>query len=145
MNIDKFLQQKEVAVIGVSSKKKKFGNYVLEKLSSTGYKVFAVNPNAGNNSDIHFYDTIYELNEVSSIVFVTRPDVTNKILKDGIPNKIESVWIQQGAGNHETELILSSMDVDFVFNKCLMMYLNPVTGIHKFHKKIDSFFKNFIN
>lgn len=145
MNVHNFLAQKNIAVVGVSNKKKKFGNYIFEKLNDEGYSVFAVNPNADENTEIKFYKSVNDLDIISAIVFVTKPNVTNSILREGIPINVKNIWVQQGAGNEETKLILSSMDVEFVFNKCLMMFIEPVKGIHKFHRTINRIFRIGIN
>ena len=145
MNVHNFLAQKNIAVVGVSNKKKKFGNYIFEKLNDEGYSVFAVNPNADENTEIKFYKSVNELDIISAIVFVTKPNVTNSILREGLPINVKNIWVQQGAGNEETKLILSSMDVEFVFNKCLMMFIEPVKGIHKFHRTINRIFRIGIN
>ena len=145
MNVHNFLAQKNIAVVGVSNKKKKFGNYIFEKLNDEGYSVFAVNPNTDENTEIKFYKSVNDLGIISAIVFVTKPNVTNSILREGIPINVKNIWVQQGAGNEETKLILSSMDVEFVFNKCLMMFIEPVKGIHKFHRTINRIFRIGIN
>ena len=145
MNVHNFLAQKNIAVVGVSNKKKKFGNYIFEKLNDEGYSVFAVNPNADENTEIKFYKSVNDLDIISAIVFVTKPNVTNSVLREGIPINVKNIWVQQGAGNEETKLILSSMDVEFVFNKCLMMFIEPVKGIHKFHRTINRIFRIGIN
>ena len=145
MNVHNFLAQKNIAVVGVSNKKKKFGNYIFEKLNDEGYSVFAVNPNTDENTEIKFYKSVNDLDIISAIVFVTKPNVTNSILREGIPINVKNIWVQQGAGNEETKLILSSMDVEFVFNKCLMMFIEPVKGIHKFHRTINRIFRIGIN
>ena len=145
MNVHNFLAQENIAVVGVSNKKKKFGNYIFEKLNDEGYSVFAVNPNADENTEIKFYKSVNDLDIISAIVFVTKPNVTNSILREGIPINVKNIWVQQGAGNEETKLILSSMDVEFVFNKCLMMFIEPVKGIHKFHRTINRIFRIGIN
>lgn len=138
--IESFLEQKEIAVVGVSSKKKKFGYYIFEKLNNSGYTTFAVNPKAPVDPDIKFYSSINETNNASAVVFVTKPEVTNEIIRNGIPPEINHIWIQQGAGNEKTKSILTSLKKEFVFNKCIIMYLEPVKGIHKFHKNIDRIF-----
>jgi predicted CoA-binding protein len=46
VDVDDFLAQKTVAVVGVSRGGKKFGNAVLKDLKEKGYRVFPINPNA---------------------------------------------------------------------------------------------------
>lgn len=145
MKTENFFEHKNVAVLGVSSKKKKFGNYIYEKLLDSGYNAFAVNPNADVNNEIKFYKSIEELNNISSLVFVTKPNVTNQILTSKLPENIKYIWIQQGAGDDETKSILSSLNIDFIYDKCVMMYLEPVKGIHKFHRTISKIFGSYKN
>ena len=45
-NVNEFLHQKKIAVVGVSRNKSKFGNMIYRELKSRGYQVMAVNPNA---------------------------------------------------------------------------------------------------
>ena len=42
--IEKFVSDKNIALIGVSSDKKKFGNMLLLELTKKGYTVFPVHP-----------------------------------------------------------------------------------------------------
>ena len=42
--VEDFIAQKNIAVVGVSRKKSKFGNYIYRELKKKDYRVFAVNP-----------------------------------------------------------------------------------------------------
>jgi len=43
--VEDFIAQKNIAVVGVSRKKSKFGNYIYKELKKKDYQIFAVNPN----------------------------------------------------------------------------------------------------
>ena len=44
--IEAFMQQKNIAVVGASRNKDKFGTAIYREMKANGYKVYAVNPNA---------------------------------------------------------------------------------------------------
>ena len=79
-SIEDFLANHEVAVIGASDNKKKFGNIVLNKLKDNGYTVYPINPRLTEIDGIKCYPNIESLPEtVKAAVFITKPEISEKI------------------------------------------------------------------
>jgi len=60
VNVDDFLAQKTMAVVGVSRGGKKFGNAILKDLKQKGYRVFPVNPHAASIDGERCYPDLME-------------------------------------------------------------------------------------
>ena len=130
--IDQFLAQENLAVFGVSRGGKKFGNAVYRDLKEKGWKVFAVNPNASEIEGDRCYRSINELpEEVSGAVLCIQPEETTKTVKELTEKGIKNIWMQQGA-----EKFCEENKINLVYDRCVMMFSEPVAGGHKLHKFI---------
>ena len=105
-----FLAQKYIAVAGVSRDTKKAANFIYKKLRSLGYSVFAVNPNAANvEGDVCYPDLRSIPVKPDGVVIVTRPAITDIVVKQCAELGITRVWIHKGidqkAGSVSTEAV----------------------------------------
>ncbi|MFH0865744.1 MAG: CoA-binding protein [Bacteroidota bacterium] len=80
--IEEFLQNKEIAVIGASSDRKKFGNVILRFFKDRGFIFFPVNPGVKEIEDIKcFPDTKSLPHTVKDVVFTSKPEITEVLIK----------------------------------------------------------------
>ena len=141
--INEFLNQKSIAVAGVSATKHKFGNAVYKQLKKVGFKVFPINPNMEIYNDEKCYSNIASLpDEVSAIVINTKPETTIEILKDVVERGIKHVWMQQGAESDEAIKYAAENNLKFIQKECVMMYASP-KGIHGFHAFLNKLFGKY--
>lgn len=141
--IHEFLEQKNIAVAGVSLTKHKFGNAVYKQLRKHNYNVFPVNPKLETYDEIKCYNDINSLpDEVSAVVINTKSDTAVEILKEIVEKGINYVWMQQGVESDEAIEFAIANNLKFVQKECIMMYANP-KGIHGFHAFLNKLFGKY--
>jgi predicted CoA-binding protein len=93
-----FLAQKRIAVVGVSRENSQHpaANLVYRRLKSTGHDVFAVNPNLQTFYNEHCYPDVKAIpGGVDGAVIITRPETTQRIVRDCDAAGIHRVWMHQ--------------------------------------------------
>ena len=95
-----FLDNRRIAVTGVSSKPKGHGsNTVYQRLRSRGYDVFAVNPNADEvEGDTCYHDLTSIPDGVDAVVIATRPEHADATMVECAKLGIKHVWMHRGPG-----------------------------------------------
>lgn len=142
--IQEFLNQKNIAVAGVSRNEKKFGNEIYKELKNKGYNVFPVNPNISEFKGEKCYAKIEDLPaEVTAILTCTKPAETEKIVQQAIQKGIKHIWLQQGSQSDKAIELAKQPDVNVIFKKCIFMFLEPVAGPHKFHRFFVKLFGSY--
>jgi len=135
---------KKIAVVGVSRDKKKFGYIVFNELNSKGYEVFPVNPNMNEIDGILVCKNLSDCpSKPDVVVTIVKPDETIKILQDGNILGIKNYWLQTGSESQECIEFCERNNLNYVKGKCLLMYLEPVKGIHKFHRFFAKIFGSY--
>lgn len=140
-NIDKFLANKQIAIVGASRKPKSFSAQVASHLQKIGYEVFYVNPAfVDETGDIYHFADINQLPEhVDAVLFLTSKTRTKELVEASINKGIKNLWIQQMSDTPEAVEVALKAGVNLVFHNCIFMFTNPV-GVHKFHYCIKKFF-----
>jgi uncharacterized protein len=136
--IKEFITQKNYAVIGYSSNHNKFGNSIYKELKTKGYNVYPVNPNFNSISE-ECYRKIADIpQKIDAAIIATKntEPALNDVLKAGIKN----VWLQKGTESKEALDFCRENNINVISKRCILMYIEPVTSIHKFHRKIFDFF-----
>lgn len=140
--IEDFLQNKEIAVIGASSNKKKFGNIILRFLKARGFNVYPVNPGLNEIEGVKcFPDTKSLPSAVKSAVFVTKPEVTEIVIENICKEKIiTDVWFQHGSESNKALLAAKQNGLNVINKECIIMFTKPSGFPHSFHR----FFKKVL-
>lgn len=137
--IDKFISLRRIAIAGYSRNNKKFGNYVYDELNKKGIQVFAINPNEKEINGVKCYSNIIELNnKIDGIFICVSRDKVVEILKEAASIGIKNIWLQQGAESKEAIETAQKLQLEMVYGKCLLMYMQPIQSFHKFHRTIWS-------
>ena len=140
-SIDEFLNQKTIAVVGVSRNKDKFGNLIYRELRAKGHKVFAVNPNMDMAEGDRCYAGLGALPEKpGGVVMVIPAKATLAVIEEMRKLGIKNLWLQQGADSPEGEQLAKSLEINLVSGICILMFLSPVESLHKFHKCLKRIF-----
>lgn len=134
-SITEFLQQKKIAVVGVSRNKDKFGNMIYRELKNAGYQVMAVNPNADMVEGDRCYAGLGALPEKPDGVILVIPAKQGvEIVEEAARLGIRYVWVQQGAESPEIEKRCKELGLVAVSGECIFMFLEPVKSIHAVHR-----------
>lgn len=141
IDVENFLAQKKLAVVGVSRQKNKMGNAIFRELKHRGYEVFPINAHTNRIEGVECYPDLKSLPEpVGGIVVVVSPRQTGQVVKDAAAAGITRVWLQLGARSDEAVKFCQDNHITVVYNECIMMFAEPVGSIHKFHRFIWKIF-----
>lgn len=142
-SIDLFLQQPQIAVVGVSRNKNKFGNAVYKTLKKKGLTVVPVNPHLTHFEGDKCYSSIETLPpDVKALFINTPPESTIKIVESACKKGIQHLWLQQGSSNAEVIKYLEGKGINYVSDRCIMMFAKP-SGFHSFHRFLSKITGNF--
>jgi uncharacterized protein len=142
-SIDSFFAQKHIAVAGVSRNSKKFGNAIYKTLKEKGFTVYPVNPNMESYEGGKCYAGIHHLPpEVTALVINTRTDKSRMLLSDAKTKGIDHIWLQQGSADKGLLSEIENGHDQIITRHCVMMFAEPVKGIHGFHRWMKKSFGN---
>lgn len=144
--INEFMGQKNIAVAGVSRTKHKFGNTIFHELRKKGINVYPVNPNLEEFEGMKCYKSIESLPaEVTGIVINTKPAVTAELIKEVEAKGIKNIWLQQGSADKKTIAENKNSPSNLISGQCILMFNEPVKGMHGFHRWLKKTFGKFPN
>jgi uncharacterized protein len=133
-----FLSQKRIAVAGVSRTKQDAANLIYKKLKEAGSEVFAVNPNAQSFGDDPCYPDLKSIpGGVGGVVIVTRPSVTEDIVRQCAEAGVTRVWMHQSmmksvtSVSQEAAKFCEEHGITVIDGACPMMFCQPVDFGHK--------------
>jgi predicted CoA-binding protein len=134
--IDEFLAQKTLAVAGVSRSGKKFGNTILKDLTTLGYRLLPLHPEAVEVGGHRAYPSFAALPEpVGGVIVVVPPAQAESVVRAAAAHGIRRVWLQQGAASPEAIRFCEDNGISVVHGECVLMYLKPSTSwIHGAHR-----------
>lgn len=135
--IDEFLNQKNIAVAGVSRDGKNIGNAIFKELKGKEYNLFQINPNTDSINNEVCYKSFAELPEkVSAAILTVKPENSLSVVKDAHSKGIKNIWMQLGSGSEEAIKFCQENDINYIYKECIFMFAEPVESIHKFHRLI---------
>ena len=131
--VDNFISQKNLAIVGVSRNKSKFGNMAYRELTQKGYKLHIIHPEAETLEGARTYKDFASLPEkVGGALVVVQPGKTEKVVREAAAAGITRIWMQQGSESPEAIRFCEQNGIEAIHGECIMMYAVG-TGIHKFH------------
>lgn len=140
-SIESFLSSRKIAIAGVSRDPKKFGQTVMKELKERGFELFPVNPHAEQINGTPCFHNIGSLPlNVKHLLVITPKKQTTGIVAEAIAKGIDNIWIQQFSDTPEAIDFAVSHKVNLVTKQCILMYIEPVKGIHRFHRAIKKLF-----
>jgi predicted CoA-binding protein len=129
--IDDFLAQKRIAVAGVSRDQRRHpvGNLIYHRLRRTGHEVFPVNPLMLVFEGDRCYPDVRSIpGRVDGVVIVTRPEATQRIVRDCGEAGIRRVWMHQSLGKGSSSVSPEAIEycrqhgIGVIAGACPMMY-----------------------
>ncbi|MBD3234342.1 MAG: hypothetical protein GF315_11520 [candidate division Zixibacteria bacterium] len=128
-------KEKTYAVFGVSLKKKKFGNLILEHLINSGFSAYGINPSGTGRKEV--YGSPESLPErADAAVVVTSPSNTEEVLRQCRESDINDIWFQTGSVNAEQLKTLEESSINAYYGRCLLLYLPSAKFPHNLHRAI---------
>jgi uncharacterized protein len=136
--IDDFLGQKRLAMVGVSRNPKDFSRGLFRDLRSRGYEVTPVNPGAAEIDGVPAFSSLHDITPaVDGVLLMTSPAVTEQAVEDCATAGIRRVWMYRAAGQGA----VSSKAVEFceahgisvIAGECPYMFLRDTNWLHRMH------------
>jgi len=130
MKVHDFLAQKRIAVAGVSRANSHHpaANLIYHRLKKTGHDVFAVNPHMQTFEGDRCYPDLQSIpGGVDAAVIITRPENTERIVRDCSDAGVRRVWMHQSLakGSSVSPAAVEYCrlhDISVIDGACPMMY-----------------------
>ena len=146
-----FLAQKRIAIAGVSRNESRHpaGSLIYRRLKAAGHEVFALSPHMPVFEGDRCYPDLLSIpGGVDGVVIITRPEITERIVRDCHTAGVRRVWMHQSLAKgssvsrpavafcHEHGIsviagacpMMFGQDVDFG-HTCMRMYLRLTGGL----------------
>ena len=128
--VHEFLAQKRIAVAGVSrdDSHHPVGNLIYHRLKKTKHDVFPVNPQMPALAGDRCYPDVRAIpGGVDGVVIVTRPENTQRIVRDCRDAGVRRVWMHQSIGkgssvSPEAVEYCRQHEISVIAGACPMMY-----------------------
>ncbi len=140
-----FLALRCIAVVGVSRTQTQAANFIYRKLRDEGYKGFAINPHATTVEGDVCYPHLKAIPEKpDGVVIVTKPEVTNQIVKDCADLGIKNVWMHKGIDSktasvsEEAVIFCHENNINVLPGACPMMYIQNAGIGHRLMRWMQS-------
>ena len=133
--IENYLENKHIALVGASKDAKAFSNVIINELSAKGYAVYPVNPKGGMIANLKVYTNISEVpSEATAVYIITNPKQTDQALESAVNAGYKHIWVHNSCQTKSvTEF--TKPDINLIHGQCIVMYLDN-SGVHGFHKFI---------
>jgi len=121
--ISEFLNKKNVfAIVGASSNPAKYGYKVYKDIKEAGYKVYPVNPKRKMINNDKCYSSLRELPQKPDVIdIVTKPDVTEKIVREAFELGIKKIWMQPGSQSDDAIMFCKNNGIQVLYNVCIIV------------------------
>jgi hypothetical protein len=142
--IDDFMAKKDIGFVGLSRDPKSFSRYVFDNLKQKGYNFYPVNPNTEEIDGTKCFKSISELPEnVDSLFIATSKTFTDKVIDEALGSRFGHIWLQQNSETPHALEAAEKSDKSVITNRCIMMFSEPVKGIHGFHRFLVKLFGSY--
>ncbi len=141
-DLELFFSSPAIAMVGVSRDKKKFGNRAFEKLRANAkHTVIPVNPQAAEINGVKCLPDLAALPpEVQSVVLMVPKEKVTETLKSALDKGIHNIWIQQDTETLAALQLAAASKANVISGLCILMFADPVKGIHRFHRGLKGLF-----
>jgi predicted CoA-binding protein len=111
-------------------------------MKTKGLKVIPINPNTDKTQggDVCYPNLKSVPSKIESAVILTAAKHTDSIVKEAVEYGIKNLWIQQKSDTKTAIELAEKNNINVIHHQCIMMFSEPVTGFHKFHKSIKKLF-----
>ncbi len=136
--IDGFLQEKRIAMAGVSTNAKHFSRVLFRDLQARGYDTIPVNPRAEEIEGCRCYRSVRDVvPRPSAVLIMTPAKATDAVVHDCLASGVECVWMYRavGAGAVSPTAVRFCRDngIHVVAGECPYMFLPDCGFPHNVH------------
>lgn len=117
---EKMLESKTWVVVGVSSKKDKWGYKIWKILKEHGYKTYGVNPNYDEIEGEIIYKSLSDLPEKVDVIDMVVPrKVSMETLKEAKDLGIDYIFFQPGTYDNEVVSLAEELELSYLTGDCI--------------------------
>ncbi len=137
-DIHDFLDQRRIALVGVSRDPKDFSRMLFREMCKRGYDMVPVNPAASELESRRCFAGIRDINPpADGVLVMTSPQETEGVVQDCIEVGIRRVWMYraagQGAVNEKAAELCHEKGITLVKGYCPYMFLPRTPFFHRVH------------
>lgn len=130
-----YLSPRAMTVVGASNARNKFGNLACRELKARGFRIFPVNPDAGEICGERCYHTVDELGAgIDRMLIILPPDMTHHVISTLDSGRVSYVWMQNGAESSEAIQECQAKGIKTIYGQCILMHAQPVRSYHRLHR-----------
>jgi predicted CoA-binding protein len=120
--MDFLSKNNNIAVIGFSRDKSKYGYRVFMRLRELGFNVYAVNPNMAELEGVKVYPDAKSIPaKINVAIMVLRPEIGIGLLEGIAKAGIKGVWFQPGSESAEQDKKCKALGLECVMEKCFIV------------------------
>ena len=133
-----FLEQRRLAVAGVSQRPEDFSRMLFRELRSRGYEAIPVNPAADEIEGVRCYARVQDIQPpVENVLMMTSPAVTETVARDCAAGGVKRVWMyraaQKGAVSDAAVAFCRAEGMTVIPGECPFMFLPRGAWYHRLH------------
>ena len=137
--IHEFLASGRIAVVGVSRDNRHHpaANLIYRRLKKDGHEVYAINPHMQMFEGDLCYPKLEAIpGGIDAVVIITRPEVTEQIVRDCAAIGVRHVWMHQSAArtssvSEDAVGFCREHDISVIAGACPMMYVDGADFGHR--------------
>ena len=115
-------EPRTIAVVGLSDKPGRPGNYVPAYMQQHGYRILTVNPSIEQTLGEKSYASLSDLPMKPDVVNVFRlPKFIPAIVEEMLVLQIKNIWVQQGILHEEAAARAEAGGIRVVMDRCIMI------------------------
>jgi len=139
---NEFLDHQRIAVVGVSESADNFGKSVWREMLKRGYDAIPVNAGYDFIDGVPCYRSLNSVpGDVDGVIVMVHRDRAGDVVTQAVARGIKRVWLFQGIGgtgavSDESVALCRAKGVTVIAGACPMMFLQPMSPIHKLHRTI---------
>jgi predicted CoA-binding protein len=118
--IQRLLQSRRIAVVGLSDDPMRPSYEVADYLRLHGYEIIPVNPNCKSVFGRPSAASLADIDGPIDLVNVfRRPEFCEQVTRDAIAASAKGLWLQLGITNDRAARLAREAGIDFVQNRCI--------------------------
>lgn len=146
--IQDFLAEKHLAIVGVSRKEMDYTRAVFKEFVKRGYDVVPVNPQATEIDGKPCVARLVDIKPpVQAAIFLVPPKITDDLMQDCANAGITKIWFRRklrlGVHSANTIAFCKEHKMSVVSGYCPLMFLPEADSIHRFHARLLKIFGKY--
>ena len=128
--VEKALQSRTVAIVGLSRNPEKDSYKVAEFLKSKGYRIIPINPNAEEILGERAYPSLKDLPEdlkasIEVVNIFRRSEDVPPVVEEAVEirkkyGRLKAIWMQEGVVNEEAAQAAKEAGLIVIMDRCIM-------------------------